>query len=309
MLKKIKSPYFRVMTWVCMLAFIATSLFIAPPVKVSALQGYNAGFATMEHPELMPFWLPDGTQTKQFISYGADGSNHDWGLNNFKRYTDSNGELVFFDEYGAGCLYRQQMNVWHAGDWSSTRIKLYFNNETTPRLDMPFNQFWGLGQTYTAPFTQPLTFLDTMGSQYGSNNFSICYYPFAFQTRLKITLTNTPSNMDMMNWFQYTYLKYPTATEVVTWSGTSEDSTIVRNQWNHLGTDPKSTSGNVTVSNSYSINNGSSATVLDLSGQGSIASMKFTMNPWDSNTFNNTNIKIYWDNSAIPAVDQYGIGQ
>ena len=58
-----------------------------------------------------------------------------------------------------------------------------------------------------------------------------------------------------------------------------------------------------TVANSYSINNGSTATVLDLSGQGSIASMKFTMNPWDNDTFTKTKIKIYWDNSETPAVD------
>ena len=111
---------------------------------------------------------------------------------------------------------------------------------------MPVNQFFGLDQNYTAPFTQPLTFFDTMGSSHGTRNFAICYYPFPFQKRLKITLANAPTDQDgAYNWFQYTYLRYPTTAEVATWTGTGLDSPAVRNQWNNLGTDPKSTTGNV----------------------------------------------------------------
>ena len=296
--------------------FLVFLMIVAPVLittswQVSALKGYNAGFPTMERPELLPFWLPDGTQTKQFITYDVTGNNDDW--KGWTRYTDANGELVFFDEYGPGCLYRQQFNVWHLDAWrthsfDNVRIKYYFDDETTPRLNMLVNDFFGKGQNYVAPFTQPLVFYNYLpnGCCGGTDSFANSYYPFPFQKRLKITLFNAPTSDPSFpcgDWFQYTYQRYPTATEVQTWTP-GADSTIVRNQWNNLGVDPKDATGNVIVNNNYVINNGSSATVLDLSGQGSIAGLKFTLNPWDSATFNNTKIKIFWDNSGTPAVNQ-----
>ena len=242
---------------------IIAPVFLAAPWEVSAWRGYNAGFPTMERPELLPFWLPDGTLTKQFISYDPSGGNTS-GTQMWHRYTDANGEWVIFDEYGSGCLYRQQMNVWWGSNFypSSTRIKYYFDDETTPRHDMTFNQFFGYGKSYTAPFNEPLVY-------FGNNNmFAINYYPFPFKKRLKITMTALSGEANAV-WFQYTYLKYPTDAEVQTWTGTSEDSQTVRNQWNNLGTDPKSTTGNLNVTGTYPINNGSFVTVLDLSGQGS----------------------------------------
>lgn len=286
---------------ICFVILVAGSVLIAVPRKANALNGYNAGFKTMEHPELLPFWLPDGTQVRQFISYDPSGGNSSNYFTNWRRYLDSNNETVIFDEYGPGCLYRQQMNIWHSSLSGSARIKYYFDDESTPRLNMTLNAFFGYNQVYTAPFNPPLTHFDDRPAYHKDSNFAICYYPFPFQKRLKITIDRTTDAGAC--WFQYTYLRYPTASEVQTWAGTGEDSAIVRNQWNNLGSDPKDPTGNVTVTNSYAINNGSSATVLDLSGRGSIASMKFTMNPWDNNTFTKTKLKIYWDNSGTPAVD------
>ena len=70
----------------------------------------------MEHPELLPLFLPEGTETRQSSSYDPSGSNND---GNFKtaytKYIDTNGEYVIFDASGPGCLYRQQINVWSRG--------------------------------------------------------------------------------------------------------------------------------------------------------------------------------------------------
>ena len=70
---------------------------------------------------------------------------------------------MFFDEIGPGCLYRQQMNVFFA--WSKfpndkARIRLYFDDEPKPRIDMTFAQFFGKDGKYTAPFTPPLAYFD-----------------------------------------------------------------------------------------------------------------------------------------------------
>ena len=293
---------------VCLAALLFWT--IAAPQEISALRGYQAGFETMEHPELLPFWLPDGTMTKQFITYDNTGDNGDGGLLACTRYIDANGERVIFDEYGPGCLYRQQMNTWQQQPWidpSVVRIKYYFDNETIPRLNKTLNEFWGYHQVYTFPFTQPLMYFDDLPANPNHPNafdrMGVCYYPFPFQQRLKVTLSGPVDKFQAFGWYQYTYLKYPTAAEVQTWTGTSEDSLAVRNQWNNMGSDPKSAAGNISTTQTLSIPRNGAATVLNLTGKGSIASLKINLNPYSADTFYNVRIKIYWDGSAVPSVD------
>ena len=264
----------------------------------------------MEHLELLPFWLPDGTLTKQFITYDQTGDNGDGGLSRARRYVDANGETVIFDEYGPGCLYRQQMNIWQQQpgiDPSVIRIKYYFDDDPTPRVNLTINEFWGYHQVYTAPFTQPLTYFDDLPKNPDHPNafdrMGVCYYPFPFKKRLKVTLAGPSDKLQNFGWYQYTYLKYATGTDVETWTGTGVDSPTVRNQWNNLGIDPKSTTGNVFTTKTVAIPRGGTANVLSLSGQASIASINLDLSPYSADTFYNTYIKIYWDGSATPAVD------
>ena len=71
-----------------------------------------------------------------------------------------------------------------------------------------------------------------------------------------------------------------------------------------FGVDPKDATGNVAATNTLTnITNGSTRTLLSLTGQGSIASLKLTLSPYNKSTFYNTRIKIYWDGSSSPSVD------
>jgi hypothetical protein len=138
---------------------------------------------------------------------------------------EENGEYVFFDEIGPGCLYRQQMNVFTTlTKFSSdtTRIRCCFDDEAKPRIDMTFAEFFGQGGKYTPPFSPPLAYFDTLGLQWnlGPGRFANMYYPLPFSKRLKITAYN-PGGLKWYEatWFQYTYLKYPPGTPVETWQG------------------------------------------------------------------------------------------
>ena len=121
------------------------------------------GFDALEHTELLPFFLPNGTQTKQFITYDPAGKNQS-GF--FKRY-EENGEYVFFDEIGPGCLCRQQMNVFSnrlpSFHNEKARIRYYFDDEPKPRIDMTFAEFFGKGGKFSPPFTPPLAYFDLTG--------------------------------------------------------------------------------------------------------------------------------------------------
>src|ERR1035437_7718019 len=93
-------------TITAILAVASTPLLAGQQAKAGAPLPY--GLEAMERSDLLPYLPANGTQTKQFITYDSSARNNSSALN-FKRY-EENGEWVFFDEFGPGCLYRQQMN-------------------------------------------------------------------------------------------------------------------------------------------------------------------------------------------------------
>lgn len=263
-----------------------------------------AGQQTMAHPERLPLLYQDGDQTGQSVSYDPSGANNDGNFRTaYTRYIDSRGEYVIFDAYGPGCLYRQQINVWWSGvhlPAGKAHIRYYFDDETTPRIDMPIDDFFS-GKT--APFTAPFTHLDPLW------RFGISYFPLPFTRRLKITTTADFDKLaDPYNaaWYQYTYLTYPDARGVTTWQSTHDkpnERAAIAAQWNNLGADPKPVSGNRNLSKTVEIPAGATRTLLDLKKSGSIASLKFHLEPYSPEVFYHAILRVYWDDSPVPAID------
>jgi hypothetical protein len=262
----------------------------------------TVGLETMERPELLPFFFPAGTETRQFISYDTSGSNNDGNFETaFTKYIDSNGEYVIFDASGPGCLYRQQFNCWGrdgSAEAGNFHLKYYFDDEPLARLNVKVNKLFGGA---LAPFDSPFGFHDP------KHRFSILYYPFSFQKRLKVTTTLDGRQHLKQGfsglWYQYTYLTYPNDSGIQSWAGRSQDSQKVREQWNQLGTDPKNAAGNVSTTKTVSIPRGSKANLLELKGQGAIASLKLALAPFSRETYFDTTLRIYWDGNTVPAVD------
>jgi hypothetical protein len=258
------------------------------------------GLSAMEHPELLPLFLPDGTETRQSCSYDSSGSNNDGNFTNaYTKYIDTNGEYVIFDAFGPGCLYRQQINVWSRGrkaQAGKAHIKYYFDDEPKPRVDATIDDLFG-GKV--APFTEPFSFLDPRP------RFGILYYPFTFKKHLKVTTTDDFTPLPDPNgcWYQYTYLSYADSNAVTTWAGPEQDSPTVRSQWTNLGSDPKPATGNVTVSNTVTISKGKNVVLAELHGAGSIASLKLRLDPYGRKQFYHTTLRIYWDGAKHPAVE------
>src|ERR1019366_7270702 len=258
------------------------------------------GFESMANLDQLPLLHPFGTQTKQFASFDVSGGNMDWDFQKaFTKYVDGNGESVIFDEIGPGCLFRQQMNVWVGWKggvmltdegWGRARIKYYFDDEAKPTIDLTLDEFF---RSQTAPFTDPLCFFDSVtinGKEH--HRFAITYYPFSFGKRLKVTIVPPTDRRDCgLTWYQYTYLAYPKGQKINTWKGVGEDGGKVRDQWQHLGRDPKESKGNIKISKTIALLKGETKTLLELRGRGSIASLKLHLAPFTKDTFFNTNIK------------------
>ncbi|MDR2472955.1 MAG: DUF2961 domain-containing protein [Tannerella sp.] len=265
------------------------------------------GLEAMAKIERLPFLYPDGTKKNRFISYDPSGGNgFGFFKSTFTRYIDDKGELVIFDAYGPGCLYRQQINIWinnGIGKKSETlRIKYYFDGDSIPKIDFPIKEFF---RGDHSPVTEPFTMLDKR------MHFGICYYPFPFSKHLKVTLTDTlitrlleVNHDDGCNWYQYDYLTYPQDSRVESWkAGEDEYEAVVRRQWANIGTDPKDTVGNKFDEHTATLPPRKEEVIFNLEKQASISSIELNISPFDSTTFYYSNIRIYWDDMPQPAVD------
>ncbi|GAA4305335.1 hypothetical protein GCM10023143_10540 [Compostibacter hankyongensis] len=266
---------------------------------------FTPGLPGMQDIAGLPFIHKEGTETRQFSSHDPSGGNNDGNFTkSYTKYIDSNGEYVIFDASGPGCLYRQQYNIWWIGrfkDPGKTHIKYYFDDESSPRIDVPINDFFG-GKI--SPFTAPFSFLDS------SFRFGNLYYPLPFRKRLKITTTYDLNRLSKdgsfypASWYQYTYLTYAKDTDVQSWSKTSAKAPdeVIR-QWENTGADPKSEDGNINLTKTVKIRAGEHATMAEIKGEGAIAGIHLYLHPYNRDLFYHTHLRIYWDNAKTAAVD------
>ena len=266
-----------------------------------------AGFEAIAKLERLPVLYPPGTKKNRQITYDPTGGNG-FGMfqSMFKKYVDEKGDIVFFDTYGPGGLYREQMNIWVndgvGAQNKDIRIKYYFDDEPEPRIDVPVFEYFN-GEH--APVTEPFAFRQR-------SQFGVIYYPFTFEKRLRIALSDTLFTRMMRdsiekrcNWFQFDYLTFPPETKVKTWdkATVSEYEAIARKQWENLGQNPKSTEGDRIVEENISLRAGEQAVLFDLKDEGSVTAIQFKIDPFTAETFYNTVIRIHWDEMTLPAVD------
>jgi hypothetical protein len=282
----------------------------SPPVGLAAMRDIGS----------LPLLFPNGTQTRQTLSYDPTGGNWDHHFQAaFVKYPEAHREAdgteiteyVIFDEYGPGCLYRQQMNAWFdrsgipngwrpVGELNQPRadanIRCYFDDESQPRVDLHLKEFFGANQP---PFEPPLGYLDS------ACLFANLYYPFPFQQRLKITVRpNSASftNMDV-KWYQYTGLSYPADFKLESSPGTPTNAAAVRALWTHTGENPNDLAGASRQVTECSLQPGETKTICHIRKAGSLVGLVLQLTPYSVETFYHTTIRIYWDGNPAPAVD------
>lgn len=296
--------YKFIFIWIAAVMLLAEGGYGQESKHISLLA--QPGFESMANIEGLPLLHPPGTKKNRIVSYDSSGGNG-FGLflSMFKRYVDDNGEVVFFDAYGPGCLYREQMNIWTDHGIGvknkNIRIRFYFDDEVTPRVDVPVYEFFNGS---CASFTAPFTFRD-------GEMFGISYYPFCFEKRLRITLADSglaqmiKNNVETTcNWYQFDYLTYPPGTPIKSWnSETDKFENVVKKQWNHLGEDPKIRINNSCEKKTFSLRPEESVVAFEHTGKASVASIKLKLEPFDAATFCHTYIQISWDDQDVPAVN------
>ncbi len=202
-------------------------------------------------------WLDDIAQLRQGVracqasSYERNGGNYDRGQ---FLYAEG-GERVMLDVQGPGCIYR----IWMTGMDLDQHIRIYFDNEITPTVDLPLSDFFS---GTVDPFLAPLVVNDDV-----SSGGFICYLPMPFREGCKVT---TGSSNDYYN---VTYHRYDDADGITTFNGTAE-TTAIRAAWDDVETDPKTDTGSTLLSNMIDLGTGQAATIADIAGAGTIQGLE-----------------------------------
>jgi Protein of unknown function (DUF2961) len=228
--------------------------FAATKTNAAATEPY--GLDTMAQFERLPYLKLDTMAAGQ-SSFDRSGGNADAG--NFLYLPGTN--KVLLDLQGPGIVYR----LWFTGfDPAVDNIQVYFDGETTPRINMLLNDLFS---GTNAPFLPPL-----VGNETVSSGGYFCYLPLPFQKSIRILSDATSSTF----YYNIGCHVYSPDTAITTWTG-AEDSSTVRNLWNNAGLDPKSDSGNTVVSNTFDLAAGATQTLLDVAGPRSISSIKLSI--------------------------------
>ena len=270
------------------------------------------GLEAMERLDLLPYMAANGTLTKQFISYDTCARNGSTPLN-FKRY-EENGEWVFFDEIGPGCLYRQQMNVFFS--WSKfpndkARIRLYFDDDPKPRIDMTFAQFFGKDGNYSSSLhAAPGLFRRARTSQTQGQAWQAKagQEPHVCQPLLSVPLPEAAEDHGLGGRrnatlrLQLVSIHLP---EISRRHGGEDleaaqvDSPLVRKLWQNMGQDPKPAASAKAIVQAAKVPRGGKAVLLDLPGSGNLASLRLTMTPWNKELFDKAILRVTWDDQKI----------
>lgn len=254
------------------------------------------GLERMDRVDRLPELL-EGTKVLQVSSRDRLGGNAGDGYYGTHPclYTDANGEKVLFDERTSGCLYRFWM-TFTSSSVLTNRLRFYFDGEESPSLDTTVGEFFS---GTNAPFLAPL-----VGNGAVSCKGYYSYYPFEYETGLKVTISSVPTGTGTQAspfYYNMTYHQFDSVEGVLTWDG-SESVVSVVDKLSRIGSDPKSTNGNIRVSAVLNLADGESGSLLDIVGVGAVQSIKLDPSPSTVAILRDCRLVMNWD-GGVPEVD------
>lgn len=97
---------------------------------------------------------------------------------------------------GSGSI--QHIWMTPTGNWRYSILRFYWDDETTPSVEVPVGDFFGMGWGKYSPL-QSLAVCVNPGSAFN------CYWPMPFRKKCKITMENI-DNADMVLYYQVDYI-------------------------------------------------------------------------------------------------------
>lgn len=150
--------------------------------------------------------LPD-FESHRITSADPTGGNADW------RDLEPGGTLVLADVQGPGCIVHLRDNITsHEPHHLQIHVlRMYWDGETTPSVEAPVGDFFGVGFGFTEKFASALMCIDqrpgklTDPAAFGAARN--CYLPMPFAKSARITITNEGKEPSR-HWFEVNYRSY-----------------------------------------------------------------------------------------------------
>lgn len=139
--------------------------------------------------------LDSGKRNVANASNPAHDLGKGWKVNPYIQIK-SGETITIADINGPGAI--QHIWMTPTGNWRFSIIRFYWDDETTPSVEVPVGDFFGMGFNAYAPLNS-LAVTVNPGSAFN------CYWPMPFRKRCKITMENI-NNRDAMNlYYQVDY--------------------------------------------------------------------------------------------------------
>jgi hypothetical protein len=137
----------------------------------------------------------DAPRNTANASHAARDLGQGWKVNPFIRI--QSGETFTLAEIeGPGAI--QHIWMTPTGNWRFSIIRIYWDDEETPSVEVPVGDFFGMGWGEYAPLNS-LAVCVNPGSAFN------CYWPMPFRKKCKITMENINDKDDMRLYYQIDY--------------------------------------------------------------------------------------------------------
>ncbi|MBN1437084.1 MAG: DUF2961 domain-containing protein [Sedimentisphaerales bacterium] len=243
-----------------------------------------------------------GIDTYLASSYDRTGLNND-----FSQYESPEGLMleegpaVIQTIPGPGVIHRFWMP--HLTAEQSFLVRIYFDDEPTPRIDTYSNTLLDGSYSYMAA---PLVNTCAGGQ--------VSYEPIYFQNSLRIETVNKPIPPDQWSrnrhYYQYSYSTLPANTTVPDYTGTlttaqQQQRDALVNLWQNVGQHPAGTSTTSTIltTSAQSIDPCNSLVLADVTGPGLVRRLNINIDPCDNPALQGLRLRVYYDTQPNPAID------
>lgn len=133
---------------------------------------------------------------------GRGGLTNQGGKGNACAPLKAGATLTLLDIKGPGIIQRMWMTMWDRSPemLRGTRLRIYWDDETKPAVDVPLGDFYGLG------LGQQVAYQNELFSTAEGRSFN-CYIPMPFRNGARITVTNESEKDQLLFFFDLDFIK------------------------------------------------------------------------------------------------------
>lgn len=197
-------------------------------------------------------------ESARISSFDRTGANVDF------FHVDPGETLELANIEGAGCIRHVYFTIWPTEHYLRELVlRMYWDGETTPSVEVPFGDFFGQGQERVRFFSSLMVTVNPGATGVGGTVGFNSYFPMPFEKGARITLTNEGPHTNGAIWYHIDYEKLRHVDEA---AGRFHAQWRRENPTTAIGDKP-----NVTIHDGKNTDGNENYVILDAQGRGNLA--------------------------------------